>query len=130
LELVRTVMAVIFILIAGHFGITTMVLSQIAAMAITWYINAISAGRTLSYSFWKQLLDVSPYAFASGVMAGGMVWAGRMRFGNDINLLIGQTLVGVCLYVGLCWIFRLSAFWQLKRLAKMEWARFRQWDAA
>jgi teichuronic acid exporter len=130
LELVRTVMAVIFILIAGHFGITTMVLSQIAAMAITWYMNAISAGRTLSYSFWKQLLDVSPYAFASGVMAGGMVWAGRMRFGNDINLLIGQTLVGVCLYVGLCWIFHLSAFWQLKRLAKMEWARFRQWDAA
>ena len=130
LEFARTVMAVIFISIAGYFGIKSMILSQIAAMAITWYINSVSAGRTLSYSFGKQLVDISPYAFASGAMAGGMVWAERMPFGNDINLLIGQTLVGAGLYVGLCWIFRLPAFSQLKGVAKMEWARFRRWDTA
>jgi hypothetical protein len=128
LELARTLLAVIFISIAGYFGIKSMILSQIAAMAITWYINSVSAGRTLFYSFWKQLVDVSPYALASGVMAGGMVWAERIPFGNAINLLIGQTLVGACLYIGLCWIFRLSAFSQLKSVAKMELARARHWD--
>jgi teichuronic acid exporter len=127
LELARTLMAVIFISIAGYFGIKSMILSQIAAMAITWYINSVSAGRTLSYSFWKQLVDVSPYALASGVMAGGMVWAERIPFGNAINLLIGQTLVGACLYIGLCCIFRLSAFSQLKSVAKMELAHARHW---
>ena len=110
LEFARTLMAVTFISMAGYFGIKSMILSQIAAMAITWYINSVSASRTLSYSFWKQLVDISPYAFASGAMAGAMIWAERMPFGNDINLLIGQTLVGAGLYVGLCWIFRLSAF--------------------
>jgi hypothetical protein len=123
-------MAVIFISIAGNFGIKSMIVSQIAAMVITWYINSVSAGRILSYSFWKQLVDVSPYAFASGVMAGGMVCAERIPFGNDLNLLIGQTLVGACLYMGLCCIFGLSAFSQLKSVAKMEWSRLRHWDTA
>lgn len=130
LEFARTVLAVIFISVAGYFGIKSMILSQIAAMAVTWFINSVSAGRTLSYSFGKQLADVSPYAFASGVMAGGMIWAERIPFGNDINLLIGQTLVGACLYVGLCWIFRLPAFLQLKGAAKGELERLRLWAAA
>lgn len=130
LELARTVMAVVFISIAGYFGVKSMILSQIVAMAITWYINSIWAGRTLSYSFWKQLADVSPYAFASGVMAGGMVWASRIHFGNEVNLLLGQTIVGACLYVGLCWILRLSAFLQLEDVVKGELARLGLWDVA
>jgi len=130
LEFARTLMAVTFISMAGYFGIKSMILSQIAAMAITWYINSVSAGRTLSYSFWKQLVDISPYALASGAMAGGMVWAERIPFGNDINLLIGQTLMGAGLYVGLCWILRLPAFLQFKRAAKGELERLRLWDAA
>ena len=130
LEFARTLMAVTFISMAGYFGIKSMILSQIAAMAITWYINSVSAGRTLSYSFWKQLVDISPYALASGAMAGGMVWAERIPFGNDINLLIGQTLMGAGLYVGLCWILRLPAFLQFKGAAKGELERLRLWDAA
>jgi hypothetical protein len=59
-----------------------------------------------------------------------MIWAERIPFGNDINLLIGQTLVGACLYVGLCWIFRLPAFLQLKGAAKGELERLRLWAAA
>jgi teichuronic acid exporter len=132
LEIARTMIAVTFISIAGHFGIKSMILSQIAAMAITWYVNSIWAGRILSHSFWKQLVDVSPYAFASGVMAAGMVWAGRMPLGKDkdIDRLIVETLAGACLYVGLCWIFRLSAFLQLKGIAKGELESLRLWNAA
>jgi O-antigen/teichoic acid export membrane protein len=130
LELARTVMVVLFISIAGYFGIKSMILSQILAMAITWYMNSIWAGRTLSYSFWRQLADVSPYAFASGVMAGGMVWAKRIPFGGDVTLLIGQTLLGACLYLGLCWIFRLSAFLQLKGVVQGELARLGLGDVA
>jgi hypothetical protein len=63
-------------------------------------------------------------------MAAGMVWAKRIHFGNDVNLLIGQTLVGACLYIGVCWIFRLSAFLQLKDVAKGELARLGIWDVA
>jgi teichuronic acid exporter len=130
LEFARTVMVVIFISIAGHFGIKTMILSQIAAMAITWYINSIWVGRELAYQFRKQVIDVSPYAFASGVMAGVMTWAEGITFRNDIDLLIVQTLIGACLYIGLCWIFRMPAFLQLKGAAKGELERLRLWDAA
>jgi teichuronic acid exporter len=130
LELARTVMAVVFISIAGYFGIKSMILSQIVAMAITWYLNSIWAGRIISYSFRKQLVDIAPYALASGAMAGAMIWVKHIPFGNDMSLLVGQTFVGACLYIGLCWIFRLSAFSQLKGVAQVELARFRHWDTA
>jgi hypothetical protein len=38
--------------------------------------------------------------------------------------------VGAGLYVGLCWIFRLPAFLQLKGAAKGELERLRLWAAA
>jgi hypothetical protein len=100
------------------------------AMAITLYVNAIWAGRILSCSFWEQLVDVSPYAFASGAMAAGMAGVARTLFGSDIGLLIRQMLVGACVYIGICWIFRLSAFSQLKSAAQLELARFREWHTA
>jgi teichuronic acid exporter len=124
LELARTLIAVILISIAGYFGVKTMIVSQILAMGITWYVNSIWAGRIVSYSFWNQLVDVSPYAFVSALMAGGMMWAKNIPFGNDVGLFIGQTIVGASLYVGLCWVFRLSAFSQIKGVAKAELVRF------
>jgi len=130
LELARTGMVVLFIAIAAYFGIKILILSQILAMAITWYVNGIWAGRMLSYPFWKQLIDVSPYAFASGAMVGSMVLLERVPLGADLNLLIGQTFVGACSYIGLCWLLQLSAFSQLKGLARLELSRFRHWTAA
>lgn len=130
LELARTIMAVMAISIAGLFGVKTMILSQMVAMATTWYINSIWTGRVLSYTFRRQLVDVLPYALASCVMAGGMVCVKSVGFGSNINLLIGQTLLGTCLYASLCWVFRLSAFLQLKGVVKVELARLRLWNPA
>ncbi len=95
LELARTTMAVVFISIAGFYGIKTMIISQIAAMAATWYINTLWTG--LSYTFRKQLVDVLPYFLASCAMAGGMIGLERLRFGSDLKLLTGQILIGACL---------------------------------
>jgi teichuronic acid exporter len=128
LEVVRTVMTVGFISAAGVFGVKAMIFSQIIAMAITWYLNSIWTGRVLGYGFWSQLVDVLPYALASCVMAGGMLCAALLPFGSAISLLIGQVLVGGCLYFGFCWVFNLSAFAHMKNLAKMEFARI--WEAA
>jgi O-antigen/teichoic acid export membrane protein len=130
LELARTVMAVMCISIAGLFGIKTMILSQIAAMATTWYVNSIWTTRVLSYTFRRQLDDVLPYALASCVMAGGMVCLKSVNFASNIKLLIGQTLLGTCLYVSLCWVFHLSAFLQLKDVVKVELAHLRLWNPA
>jgi teichuronic acid exporter len=118
LESARTAMVVVFVAMAAYFGIKSMILSQIVAMAVTWCLNGVSSGRMLSYSFRKQLIDVSPYAFTSAAMAASMVALEHMPFGNDTNLLIGQTFVGACSYVGFCWFLRLSAFSQLKGVAK------------
>jgi teichuronic acid exporter len=130
LELARTMMAVMFISIAGLFGVKTMILSQIVAMATTWYMNSIGTSRVLSYTFRRQLEDVLPYALASCVMAGGMVCLKSVSFTSNINLLIGQTLLGTCLYVSLCWVFHLSAFLQLKDVVKVELSRLRLWNPA
>ncbi len=130
LELARTMMAVMAISIAGLFGIKTMILSQIVAMATTWCVNSIWTSRVLSYAFRRQLIDVLPYALASGVMAGGMVCVKSVGFGSNLNLLIGQTLLGTCLYVSLCWVFHLPAFLQLKGVVKVELERLRLWDPA
>jgi hypothetical protein len=76
------------------------------------------------------LIDVLPYVLASCVMAGGMVCVTSVGFGSNINLLIGQTLLGACLYVSLCWVFHLPAFLQLKSVVQVELERLRLWDPA
>jgi len=120
LELFRTIVAVAFISATGFFGVETMIVGQVIAMAITWYMNSMWIGRTLDYPFRKQLRDVSPYALGSCIMSVAMISLARLDFATQIGLLCAQVALGACIYVTFCWAFNLSAFEKVKKAAVAE----------
>lgn len=80
-------------------------------------INAYPNKKLLNYSFLEQWRDVFP-ALVLSVVMGAIVYSLQFFIHNNWILLIAQIGVGVLIYGGLAWIFKIESFRYLVGVVK------------
>lgn len=116
LEMVKKLVSVIALLISIPFGITAMVALRAVTDFISTFINSYPNKKLLNYSFAQQWKDVFPAFLLSALMCV-LVYGVQYIIEGTLLTLAVQILVGILVYGGLSWIFRLESFLYLCRSA-------------
>ncbi len=116
LEIIKKAVSVTALIISIPFGIYTMVALRAVTDFICTFINAHPNKKLLNYSFYEQWKDVMPSLLISAAM-GIAVYGVQYIIEGTLLTLIVQILVGILVYAGLSWLFRLEAFVYLLKTA-------------
>lgn len=116
LEIIKKAVSVTALIISIPFGIYTMVALRAVTDFICTFINAHPNKKLLNYSFYEQWKDVTPSLLISAAM-GIAVYGVQYIIEGTLLTLIVQILVGILVYAGLSWLFRLEAFLYLLNTA-------------
>jgi O-antigen/teichoic acid export membrane protein len=116
LEIIKKAVSMTALLISIPFGIYTMVALRAVTDFICTFINAYPNKKLLNYSFFEQWKDVLPSLLLSVVMCLFAYGVQYVIEGTLLTLVV-QILVGVVVYAGLSWLFRLEAFLYLCRIS-------------
>lgn len=110
LEVIKKVLVVITIALTCRWGVSAIIVGMIATSLFAYYLNSYYTGILIGYRLREQLADLFVYLVFAAVM-GIVVYAGGLLPHTTIwPVLLFQITSGTILYVGLCRIFRLSAF--------------------
>jgi len=114
LEIIKKALIVLNIVITWRWGISAMIYGMIVVSFVSFYLNSYYTRILIGYNAVEQLRDLSPYLAAAALMGIAVFSVGLFRFPNHLVMLFVQVFVGIIIYVGLCWIFRLSAFLEVR----------------
>jgi len=117
LEILRKALIVIAIAITYRWGITAMLWGQVVQSVLAYLVNGFYTGRLVGYGYKDQLRDVLPYAGCGALMALAAYGMKFVPMGGLVVVLSVQVATGVVVYVGLCWLFKLSAIREAQTLA-------------
>ncbi|RKD34876.1 lipopolysaccharide biosynthesis protein [Lacrimispora algidixylanolytica] len=109
LEIIKKAVSVTALIISIPFGIYTMVALRAVTDFICTFINAHPNKKLLNYSFYEQWKDVTPSLLISAAMGIAVYGVQYIIEGTFLTLIV-QILVGILVYAGLSWLFRLEAF--------------------
>jgi len=119
---------VIAIGITYRWGIIAMIYGQIAASCLAYFINTYYTGKMLDYPVTKQVQDLMPSLMLACLMGGGIYALHYAPIVNQLALLSVQIMTGTVLYIGLCYIFRISSFMEALEIVKSKLLNFRHAD--
>ncbi len=114
LEIIKKVLIVINIAVTWRWGISGMIYGMIAMSIISYYLNSYYTGVLIGYHISEQLKDLFSYLIAAVLMGISVYAVGLLPFPGYWSLLLAQVTVGVIIYLGLCWAFRLAAFAEVR----------------
>ena len=109
LEIIKKIASLVIILITMQFGPLYMALGAIVGSILSQIINSWPNRKLLNYKYFEQITDIIPYIFLSVLMAIAVYSIGFLKLSNYITLAI-QIPVGIVIYVGFSWIFKLDSF--------------------
>lgn len=116
LEIIKKILIVINIAVTVRWGISAMIYGMIGTSIISYYLNSYYTWILIGYSIREQLRDLSSYLIMAVLMGVAVYAAGLLPFRNLWSMLLVQITIGIVIYVGLCRLFRPSAFmeiWQM-----------------
>lgn len=117
LEIIKKALGLAVLAVSIPFGIYAMVWLKASTDFVGTIINAYPNKKLLNYSFLEQWRDVFPSLVLSVVM-GAIVYSLQFFIHNNWILLIAQIGVGVLIYGGLAWIFKIESFRYLVGVVK------------
>lgn len=106
------------IAITWRWGVIGLASGQIITNCMDYYINAFYSQKTVDYKLIKQIRDFFPCLVASIIMAVivySLNWT--LLAANDWLLLFSQVIIGISLYLYLCWILSFPAFKEAIKLS-------------
>ncbi len=109
LEIAKKLLETGILLVTLRFGVFYMALGQLLLGLIAQLLNAWPNRKLLGYAYAQQLRDVAP-ALLLSLLMGLCVWpVTRLGLGDLVTLLI-QVPLGVAVYVGAAWLFKVDSF--------------------
>lgn len=120
LEIIKKIIAVIAIIITYQWGITVMIIGQIATSLISYYLNSYFTGKLINYSITWQIKDVLPVLIISCMMGTTIYGLSFVELQNNYLLLSMQVIIGIFMYILLCRIARIAAFLELTGIIKVN----------
>lgn len=115
LEILKKIVGIVPIVIGIFCGIYYMLLASIIAGVISLYLNTWFTGKTLNYTFLKQLRDIAPSYGTALVIAIAVYFLKYLPFQYYIVLVI-QIIVGMIVGFGISELFRFEEYRELKSI--------------
>lgn len=115
LEIIKKVIAMIPISIGIFVGIYWMLVTSIFIGVVSYFLNSNYTGKSLGYSSWKQLRDVSPSYGIAFAIALSVYFLKFLPFGYWVILPL-QIFVGAVVGVVSCEICKLPEYMACKKM--------------
>lgn len=115
LEILKKIVGIVPIVIGIFCGIYYMLLTSILTGVISLYLNTWYTGKTLNYSFWKQLRDITPSYFTALVIALAVYFLKYLSLPYYIVLML-QIIVGIVACITISEIFKFDEYKELKTI--------------
>ena len=114
LEIIKKALTVVNILLTWRWGVLGIIYGMIVLSIISFCLNSYYSRTLIDYSAAEQLRDLLPYLGAAALMGLAVFSVGLLTFPSLHFLLLIQVFTGASVYIGLCWLFRLTAFTELR----------------
>lgn len=115
LEIIKKAIAVVPILLGIFLNIYWMLIGTIISGIISFFLNSYYSGKMIGYSSLDQLKDILPF-YGIGLLVAVSVYFFRyLPLSNYIVLAI-QILTGIIVFVGICFVFKVNEYQDLKQL--------------
>lgn len=108
LEIIKKVIGLFALIVTLPFGVLQMAVGQVLVAILSTFINAFPNRKLLNYNYFEQIKDLFPSLIISIIMFI-IVYSFNFINLNMYILLIIQILVGVIIYFGLAYIFKLES---------------------
>ncbi len=108
LEIIKKIIGLIVLIVTLPFGVLQMAIGQVLVAILSTFINAFPNRKLLNYNYFEQIKDLFPSLIISIIMFI-IVYSFNFINLNMYILLIIQILVGVIIYFGLAYIFKLES---------------------
>ena len=115
LEILKKIVGIVPIVIGIFCGIYYMLLASILTGVISLYLNTWYTGKTLNYSFWKQLRDITPSYFTALVIALAVYFLKYLSL-PYYEVLMLQIIVGIVACITISEIFKFDEYKELKTI--------------
>lgn len=115
LEILKKIVGIVPIVIGIFCGIYYMLLTSILTGVISLYLNTWYTGKTLNYSFWKQLRDIAPSYFTALVIALAVYFLKYLSLPYYVVLML-QIIVGLVACITISEIFKFNEYKELKTI--------------
>ena len=110
INVINKVLIILVIIISYRYGITAMIVGQIVNSFIAYYLYAYYSGKHLNYTVGMQIKDMLP-SLSVSILMGILIYCLKYIIINDeLILLMVQIISGFLIYIGLCYIFKIQAF--------------------
>jgi O-antigen/teichoic acid export membrane protein len=119
LEIIKKVLCVIGIICVFPFGIYGLLYFQLVFSFLGFYINSIYTIRFINYPFIKQIEDILPILFVSGLIGISCYFLDKLLVASNFNDAFRIIIVGLTYFVSyfsLSFLFKLSAIIDFKHL--------------
>lgn len=110
LEVTKKVIIAIAIIITLKMGVLNMVIGQVIASYLCFFLNIYYSGRVINYSVREQLLDIFPYLCISVIMGFVMLMGVNFLHYSPGPLLIIVGMLGIVSYYILSRFLKLDAY--------------------
>lgn len=111
LTLLDKVLLVLGVIIGIQFGIVGLLYAQVVLSVITFFIYAHHTNKVIGYSAFQQGMDILPIILLS-LLPGVLVFIIDLNLTNQadfLRIIIG-TGVGIILYLGISYIFKIESY--------------------
>nr|WP_321295758.1 lipopolysaccharide biosynthesis protein [uncultured Sphaerochaeta sp.] len=109
LEIVKKIFGLVILAVSLPFGVYYLALGQVVSGIISSFINAYPNKKLLNYGYGEQMKDIFPSLILSLIMGVFVYLLLYLGLSPLITMLI-QIFVGVVIYAGLAFIFKLECF--------------------
>lgn len=106
-DLSKLPMIIIALFVAIPYGILGVAIAQLTTTFISFFINAYYPGKLFGFGSKAQLKQIFPIAIASLIMYLSIVF---IKFDSIEVQMLTKVVVGGCVYIALCWVFKIAAF--------------------
>lgn len=109
LEVIKKIIGMVALLATMWISVEAMAYSLLATTLLSSFVNAFPNKKLLGYSYWEQVCDMLPAIFLA-VGMGAIVFCVTLLPLNDFIMLLIQVPLGVLIYVGGSWLFKMESF--------------------
>lgn len=117
LEIAKKAVGMVLLITTMWFGVFAMACSLLVSTLTSMIINSWPNKRLLNYSFKEQIVDIAPSIFCAFVMGLVVSFVPLLSTGNVITIML-QLMLGMTVYLGLSWIFKIDEFQYLLGIVK------------
>lgn len=115
LEIVKKIIAIGPILLGVFISIEWMLWGWVATGLISYWLNSMFSGRMIGYGSLAQLRDIAP-SFGVAFVMMAVLYALTLTGLHPVALLAVQLLAGAGIAIGLCELFKLDEYCELKNI--------------